>query len=212
MAGKKAVVKISAMPPQMQNDACVAAAEALNMFYDENEVAGHVKAEFEKKVIRQLKLPNRLFESWFTKQRCSFFMNTHMHSFISFLLRCNNNDPKKNTPSTNDFVNQLSQSDDAITHDRFTNVTVSWIVALFCRKELWFICDTWRWKVLLLLHWSNRISALWYSVNVCGFLVHQHYRFGFVFSIVKKYSSMICAHPKKCWIQRLKENLLTFNL
>jgi len=63
MAGKKAVVKISAMPPQMQNDACVAAAEALNMFYDENEVAGHVKAEFEKKVIRQLKLPRRLFES-----------------------------------------------------------------------------------------------------------------------------------------------------
>lgn len=49
--GKKAVVKISAMPPQMQADACIAAAEALNMFYDENEVAGHVKAEFEKKVI-----------------------------------------------------------------------------------------------------------------------------------------------------------------
>jgi hypothetical protein len=36
-----------------------------------------------------------------------------MHSFISFFLRCNNNDPQKKHAIN--FVNQLSQSDDAIT-------------------------------------------------------------------------------------------------
>lgn len=44
------MVKISAMPAQMQADACVAAADGLNLFYEENDVAGYVKAEFEKKV------------------------------------------------------------------------------------------------------------------------------------------------------------------
>ena len=84
MAGKKAVVKISAMPPQMQNDACVAAAEALNMFYDENEVAGHVKAEFEKKVIRQLKLSKSII--WIMIHKTTlFFFHEYSHAFIYFL-------------------------------------------------------------------------------------------------------------------------------
>ena len=50
MSGAKPVVKISAMAPQMQADACTAAADALGMFYEENDVAGYVKQEFEKKV------------------------------------------------------------------------------------------------------------------------------------------------------------------
>ena len=139
-----------------------------------------------------------------------FFRQYSLAYFIFFILCCNNNDQKNY--ATNEWFGKQTSTIRWCNPRSFQHVTVSWIVALFCRKELWFICDTWRWKVLLLLHWSNRISALWYSVNVCGFLVHQHYRFGFVFSIVKKYSSMICAHPKKCWIQRLKENLLTINL
>ena len=52
MSGAKPVVKISAMAPQMQADACTAAADALSMFYEENDVAGYVKQEFEKKVRR----------------------------------------------------------------------------------------------------------------------------------------------------------------
>ena len=46
----KAVIKICGMPQQMQQDACAAAAEGIQMFYEENEIAGYVKGEFEKKV------------------------------------------------------------------------------------------------------------------------------------------------------------------
>ena len=46
----KAVIKICGMSPQMQQDACAAAAEGIQMFYEENEIAGYVKSEFEKKV------------------------------------------------------------------------------------------------------------------------------------------------------------------
>ncbi len=46
----KPVIKISGMNAQMQQDACLAAADALSMYYEENDIAGHVKAEFEKKV------------------------------------------------------------------------------------------------------------------------------------------------------------------
>ena len=53
----KAVVKISAMPAQMQADACAAATEALERFYEENDVAGFVKAEFEKKVCSFTTIP-----------------------------------------------------------------------------------------------------------------------------------------------------------
>jgi hypothetical protein len=56
MANAKPVVKISAMPAQMQADACLAAADALKMFYEENDVAGYVKEEFEKKVKRILSI------------------------------------------------------------------------------------------------------------------------------------------------------------
>ena len=56
MANAKPVVKISAMPAQMQADACHAAADALKMFYEENDVAGYVKEEFEKKVKRILSI------------------------------------------------------------------------------------------------------------------------------------------------------------
>jgi hypothetical protein len=50
MANAKAVIKICGMSPQMQQDACAAAAEGIQMFYEENEIAGYVKSEFEKKV------------------------------------------------------------------------------------------------------------------------------------------------------------------
>ena len=42
------------MSPQMQQDACTAAAEGIQMFYEENEIAGYVKSEFEKKVCDSL--------------------------------------------------------------------------------------------------------------------------------------------------------------
>ena len=50
MAAAKPVVKISAMPAQMQADATIFAADGLNLFYEENDVAGYVKEQFEKKV------------------------------------------------------------------------------------------------------------------------------------------------------------------
>ena len=50
----KAVIKICGMSPQMQQDACTAAAEGIQMFYEENEIAGYVKSEFEKKVCDSL--------------------------------------------------------------------------------------------------------------------------------------------------------------
>jgi len=49
MAAAKPVVKISAMPAQMQADATIFAADGLNLFYEENDVAGYVKEQFEKK-------------------------------------------------------------------------------------------------------------------------------------------------------------------
>ena len=137
-----------------------------------------------------------------------FFRQYSLAYFIFFILCCNNNDQKNH--ATNEWFGKQTSTIRWCNPRSFQHVTVSWIVALFCRKELWFICDTWRWKVLLLLHWSNRISTLWYGVKRLRFWYISTTDLVLFFQLCKILRWFV--HILKCWIQWLKENLLTFNL